>query len=84
MPLSPLRAGALVPGIDEPNLRAPEAVAEGDSRRRWTMLRRDARRHAGAAGYVGTGICAGLRFPARQGGRSACRAAIPAAEDGSL
>jgi type IV pilus assembly protein PilM len=25
---SPLRAGALVPGIDEPNLRAPEAAAE--------------------------------------------------------
>ena len=24
---APLQAGALVPGIDEPNLRAPEAVA---------------------------------------------------------
>ena len=61
----PLPPGALVPGIEEPNLREPEAVAAAIRSALDEVSPRIARRHRRLARHAGPRLRPRLRFPSR-------------------
>ncbi len=78
MPLSRCRPGALVPGIGEQNLRAPEVVANAMRAALGQVSPRTRAVTLVSARHRGPRLCTGLRFAARQGRRGHSRSPLPA------